>query len=188
MRKIRARGLELLPDVQRLSDLSNLSILFHQNTENDYEVKDRSINEEINALMCTKLHSMLSRTSYVDPLTLSNLAVNLIYFKPNDRDMTACLHKHIIARFDRLFNFMKCYYRISGFLRFHPFTEEEDQNKCIFFTIFSHTQWVSVALAIRLCPLSSLLSSAWTFSVFRLLSNRWICFKFCVDVLWVDPY
>ena len=43
--------------------------------------------------------------------------------------------------------------------------------------LFSHTQWVSVTLAIRLCPSSSL-SSAWTFSVFRLLlSNR------CTDLL-----
>ena len=32
-----------------------------------------------------------------------------------------------------------------------------------FYCIFSHTQWVSVTLAIRLCPSSSSLSSAWTF-------------------------
>ena len=41
--------------------------------------------------------------------------------------------------------------------------------------VFSHTQWVSVTLAITLCP-SSLASSAaaWTFLVFRLLlSNRY---------------
>ena len=42
--------------------------------------------------------------------------------------------------------------------------------------IFSHTQWVSVTLAIRLRPSS--LSSAWTFLVFRLLlSNP------CMDLL-----
>ena len=34
----------------------------------------------------------------------------------------------------------------------------------------SHTQWVSVTLAIRLCPSSSL--SAWTFLVFRLLLSN----------------
>ena len=47
--------------------------------------------------------------------------------------------------------------------------------------IFSHTQWVSVTLAITLCPsslLSSLSLSAWTFLVFQLLlSNR------CTDLL-----
>ena len=48
--------------------------------------------------------------------------------------------------------------------------------------LFSHTQRVSVTLAITLCPSSSLssssLSSAWTFLVFRpLLSNR------CTDLL-----
>ena len=47
------------------------------------------------------------------------------------------------------------------------------------FIIFSHTQWVSVTLAIRLCPSSSSsFLSAWTFLVFRhLLSNR------CTDLL-----
>ena len=63
--------------------------------------------------------------------------------------------------------------------------------------LFSHTQWVSVTLAIRLCPssssssLSSLSSSsAWTFQFFDFSSQTaaQICFKFCVDVPWVNPY
>ena len=55
------------------------------------------------------------------------------------------------------------------------------------FMIFSHTQWVSMTLAIRLCP--SLLSlSAWTFKFFDFSQTAArICFKFCVDVPWVDP-
>ena len=45
--------------------------------------------------------------------------------------------------------------------------------------LFSHTQRVSVTLAIRLCPLLSLLlSPAWTFLVFRLL-----LFNRCTDLL-----
>ena len=55
--------------------------------------------------------------------------------------------------------------------------------------VFSHTQRVSVTLAITLCPssLSLLLSSssAWTFLVFNFFfqTAARICFKFCVDVL-----
>ena len=66
---------------------------------------------------------------------------------------------------------------------FHMFFQRMRTNQEPF---FSHTQRVSVTLAITLCPssasslssLSSLSSSAWTFLVFRLLlSNR------CTDLL-----
>ena len=55
------------------------------------------------------------------------------------------------------------------------------------FVLFSHTQRVSVTLAITLCP-SSLLS-AWTFCFFDFISRTAarICFKFYVDVLKVNP-
>ena len=58
--------------------------------------------------------------------------------------------------------------------------------------IFSHTQRVSVTLPItcirRPCPRRRRRREVfWFFDFFSQTPAR-ICFKFCVDVPWVDPY
>ena len=72
---------------------------------------------------------------------------------------SACLHRQ--------------FHSLPGFLYSQISLPNSYTNACVpsreaVCTIFSHTQWLSVTLAIRLCPLLS----AWTFLVFRLLSNR----------------